>query len=67
MAYLKISIHTTRVGGDWVLTTQPRKQKISIHTTSVGGDAFYQLPTDTPILISIHTTRVGGDAREVEE
>ena len=58
-----ISIHTTRVGGDWGDRMYARIiVNISIHTTRVGGDntntCFYQFKNN----ISIHTTRVGGDS-----
>ena len=57
----KISIHTTRVGGDVMgINNSTTQIKISIHTTRVGGDT-QKMPEGMSYKISIHTTRVGGD------
>ena len=57
----KISIHTTRVGGDGnYIVYHNNGEIISIHTTRVGGDQ-QKSTFNTEKIISIHTTRVGGD------
>ena len=58
----KISIHTTRVGGDFLSFRSICRSDISIHTTRVGGDMHKKEQWQNITLISIHTTRVGGDA-----
>ena len=55
-----ISIHTTRVGGDYQQEYYIVSISISIHTTRVGGDEIIKQYYDL-FRISIHTTRVGGD------
>ena len=40
-----ISIHTTLVGGDLVLSLKPFASSISIHTTLVGGDLLVNITT----------------------
>ena len=60
----RISIHTTRVGGDVIVFVFCKfKSNISIHTTRVGGDDEMTEKQVVHFNISIHTTRVGGDGR----
>ena len=60
-----ISIHTTRVGGDFdEIDTLEEVEKISIHTTRVGGDSLNRCCQNI-LQISIHTTRVGGDVDSI--
>ena len=58
----RISIHTTRVGGDDANKLAVAGYTISIHTTRVGGDWEF-LDNGLKLTISIHTTRVGGDSQ----
>ena len=60
-----ISIHTTRVGGDWGVVAKVDKWIISIHTTHVGGDRPEQ-NFKSIVIISIHTTHVGGDEDDTD-
>ena len=60
-----ISIHSTRVGGDWRCSDSRRTGCISIHSTRVGGDQDVgRLPSGDQ-QISIHSTRVGGDVIQI--
>ena len=56
----KISIHSTRVGGDLCWVDGDRFYYISIHSTRVGGDGSGHSKASF-CFISIHSTRVGGD------
>ena len=61
----RISIHTFRVEGDFIINAGSNQSSISIHTFRVEGDAI-QHDGDLSRIISIHTFRVEGDERYAE-
>ena len=59
----KISIHSARVGGDFLFIILGNFLYISIHSARVGGDVM-PVSSFHKYQISIHSARVGGDVIE---
>ena len=60
-AFIKISIHAPREGGDYRNLYAYGDSNISIHAPREGGDATRKMTVADKPMISIHAPREGGD------